>query len=107
MFGDEFNYLRHVLFWMLPVVALQWALAWRTFVRNLRAVLIPPAIIGTYYAIADSFAVRSGIWYFDPQQILGIHLGPLPIEEIVFFYLTALMVAQSFVMFLPKRLRNE
>jgi len=99
------NYLFHVLVWMLPVAALQWALAWRSFRRNLRGVLLPPLLVGSYYTIADSFAVRDGIWYFDPAQILGVFLGVLPIEEVIFFFLTALLVSQSFVMFLPKRYR--
>lgn len=102
-----YNYISHILVWMLPVVLIQWALAWRIFRRNLRAVLIPPLVIGTFYSIADSFAVRDGIWYFDPKQNMGISVGPLPIEEIIFFYLTALLVSQSFVMLLPERLRSR
>jgi hypothetical protein len=39
-------------------------------------------------------------------QILGIFARPLPVEEIGFFVLTALLVAQSFVMFLPDGLRR-
>lgn len=97
------RYLAHILIWMLPVVALQWGLGWRAFLRHPKAVFIPPLIAGTYYTIADSFAVREGIWYFDPDQILGIFIGPLPVEEIIFFYLTALLVSQSFVMLLPKK----
>ena len=100
------TYLFHVLVWMLPVALLQWALAWRALRRNLRAVLIPPLLAGLYYSIADSFAVRDGIWYFDPAQILGVFVGPLPIEEILFFFLTALLVSQSFVMPLPEGLRR-
>jgi len=96
------DYLLHILVWMLPVIALQWILAWRTFLQNRRAVILPPLAIGTYYVLADTVAVHSGIWSFDPRRILGIHIGVLPIEEIIFFYLTALMVSQSLVMFLPK-----
>lgn len=89
------------------MVALQWALAWRAFRRNLRAVFVPPLIIGSYYVIADTFAVRDGIWYFDPNQILNVFVGVLPIEEVIFFYLTALLVSQSFVMLMPKGYRRE
>ena len=101
----SFNYLSHILLWMLPVILIQWALAWKVFRRNLKAVLIPPLLIGTFYSLADSVAVREGIWYFDPKQNLGITVGPLPIEEIIFFYITALLVSQSFVMLLPERFR--
>ncbi len=100
------DYLAHILIWMLPVVALQWALAWRTFLRNRRALLYPTLIVGTYFTLADMVAVREGIWFFDPARIAGPRLGPLPVEEVLFFYLTALMVAQSFVMLLPARARR-
>lgn len=104
--GEQTNYLVHLLGWMLPVIALQWGIAWRIFLRNRRAVFLPPVIIGTYYVLADSVAVNAGVWYFDPQQILGVFIGPLPVEEILFFYITALLVSQSFVMLLPERLRR-
>lgn len=102
----KFNYLWHLLVWGLPVIALQWAIGCRIFARNWRALLYPTLIAGTYYSIVDSFAVRSGIWFFDPQQILGIHIGPLPLEEVLFFYLTSLLVAQSLILFLPQRFRD-
>lgn len=100
------TYIMHVIVWMLPVVAVQWALAWRAFRRNLRAVFLPPLLLGTFYTLADSVAVREGIWFFDRRQTLGFYVGPLPVEEIIFFYLTALLVSQTFVMLLPARLRN-
>jgi lycopene cyclase domain-containing protein len=68
-------------------------------------VFVPPLLIGTFYSLADSVAVRDGIWHFDRAQILGIHVGVLPIEEILFFYITALLVSQSFVMLIPGRMR--
>lgn len=101
------NYLAHLLVWMFPVIALQWALSWRVFVRHRRAILWPTLIAGSYYTVVDMVAVREGIWYFDPSRIIGVHLGPLPIEEVLFFYITALLVAQSVVMLLPARLRGE
>jgi len=100
------DYLRHLLIWMLPVVVLQWALAWRVFVQCRTAIVWPTLIAGTYYTIVDMVAVRDGIWYFDSRRILGVFVGPLPIEEVLFFYLTALLVAQSVVMLLPARLRG-
>ena len=100
------DYLFHLLVWMLPVIILQWLLAWRIFIANRRAVFLPALLIGTYYSLADVVAVRAGVWFFDEEQILGIHIGPLPIEEVLFFYITALLVSQSFVMFLPGRFRK-
>lgn len=99
-------YLSHLLIWMLPVIAGQWFVAGRILRRNLRAVLLPTLILGTYLSVADAFAVHWGIWYFDRHQTLGITLGPdLPVEEALFFFLTSLLVSQSLVMFLPNHSR--
>ena len=99
-------YLSHLLVWFLPVIALQWLVGWRIFLANARAVFVPTAIAGTYYSLSDIVAIGEGIWFFGENQIMGVYLGPVPIEEILFFFLTSLLVAQSFVLFLPARLRH-
>lgn len=99
-------YLQHLLLWMLPILIGQWIIAGKILRRNLKAILIPAVFLGTYLSIADSVAIRSGIWFFDPIQTLGITLGGyLPLEESLFFFLTSLLVSQSLVMFLPEHLR--
>jgi lycopene cyclase domain-containing protein len=100
------NYLYHLLGWMLPIAVVQWFIGWRIFWRNLRAVIVPTLAIGTYFTLADSIAIHQGIWKFDRNQILGLHLGLVPVEEVIFFYLTSLLVSQSLVLFLPEKLRS-
>lgn len=39
-------------------------------------------IIGTIW---DSYAVMSGHWYFDYNNLIGIKIGLLPLEEYLFF----------------------
>lgn len=102
----KFHYLFHLLAWTLPIIAGQWLLAWRVFRRNEVALTMPTLICGTWFTLADYFAVKSGLWFFDEEQILGVYLGPLPLEEVLFFYVVSLIVAQSFVMLLPQRYRR-
>jgi lycopene cyclase domain-containing protein len=102
----KWNYFLHLMLWATPCLALQWVFGWRIFRANLRAVFAPAMIGGTFFSVCDSFAVRSGIWIFDANQILGVHIGPLPIEEVLFFYITSLLVSQSLVLFLPESLRR-
>jgi lycopene cyclase domain-containing protein len=72
----------------------------------LRAIVLP-ALGGTiFFSAVDAFAIRAGIWFFDPAQILGLHVGPLPLEEVLFFFLTSWLVAQSLVLMLPPSLRR-
>jgi hypothetical protein len=35
-----------------------------------------------------------GIWNINPEFLLGIYLGKLPVEEMLFFVITNLMVLQ-------------
>jgi lycopene cyclase domain-containing protein len=56
--------------------------------------------------LADLAAVREGIWEFDEKQILGLKWrNRLPIEEILFFFVSSLLVAQSYVMLVPAAAR--
>ncbi len=94
------TYALHLL-WVVPIIVLQWLIAAPILRRNLRAIAAPAFLVGTYYWLTDLVAVDAGIWGFDPDAVFGLHIAGLPIEEVAFFYLTALLVAQSIVMFLP------
>src|SRR5262245_44140710 len=103
---ERWSYMIHLFGWAGPVILLQWLIAWKIFRRNELAITVPTLLAGTYFSAADYFAVRSRLWSFDPAKILGVKLGGIPIEEILFFYVISLIVAQTFVMLLPKHLRK-
>jgi len=103
--GPRVNYAIH-LAWFLPVIYTQWLLAPSLFWGHASLLLLLTASFGAYYTLADVFAVRSGTWYFDEKQITGAKLGGiLPWEEIAFFFLTSLLVAQSYLLLLASELR--
>ncbi|TVR53072.1 MAG: lycopene cyclase domain-containing protein [Puniceicoccaceae bacterium] len=103
---DRWHYAWHLLFWFGPLIAIQWVLGWRVFVPRLDQFLIPALALGAWLSWADLKAVRERIWFFDPGQILGWKWrGVLPWEEVVFFMLTSLLVAQSFLLLLPEAAR--
>lgn len=33
----------------------------------------------------DVFAIKAGQWSYDPRQLVGIFLGDVPLEEVLFF----------------------
>ncbi len=102
----KWHYLLHLTLWAVPLLGLQWLVGWRVFARNLRAVFVP-ALAGTlFFSAIDTVAVRDGLWFFDPSQIVGWRVGPLPFEEVLFFFLTGLLVTQSLLLLLPVRLRR-
>ena len=64
----KWHYFVHLTAWTVPVVALQWAIGWRIFRRNLRAVVLPAVAGAVFFSLIDQVAVRGGLWFFDPHK---------------------------------------
>ena len=103
----KWHYFVLLVAWAGPIIVLQWIVGQRTFRANLRSVLLPPLIATLFFTVCDSVAVHSGIWFFDPKQILGWKIAALPVEEVLFFLLTSLLVTQSLILILPKTYRRD
>lgn len=100
------HYAVHLLFWFLPVICLLWAVAPDVMASHEGLLFLIFIVMGTYYTLADVVAVKEGTWHFDEKQITGHKLGGiLPWEEAAFFYLTSLLVAQSYLILLPPEAR--
>ena len=95
----KFSYLVLLLAWALPVILIQWAVAWRALWRERRRLAAGIALCSVYLSLADHFAIARGIWQIPEAGILGLRFqGHLPLEEALFFFLTVVMSAQGFVM---------
>lgn len=104
--ASRWHYAWHLLYWFGPVVGLQWVVGWAIFLPRWDLLLLPTAAVGTWLVFGDLVAIRAGLWFFDERQITGWRWRrQVPWEEIAFFYLTSLVVAQSFLLFLPEPLR--
>ena len=93
------TYLGWELVWALPPLILQVGLGgdilWRRR-RLLLAALVPMVI---YLSVADAFAISEGIWTIAPQRSLGFLLGGvLPLEEVIFFMLTSVLVTGGLIL---------
>ena len=91
-------YLSYELWWALPVVAVQWIVAGRELWRWRRLLLVTVFLATAYLGACDAFALGHGIWRVDPARVVGLYAGPLPLEELVFYFVTNIMAAQGFVM---------
>jgi lycopene beta-cyclase len=95
----KFSYLLILLLWSLPILVIQWIVAGRALWRARRLLVATTLLCGTFLSLADHFAISRGIWQIQEEGIVGWRLqGHLPLEEAMFFYLTAAMSAQGFVM---------
>jgi lycopene cyclase domain-containing protein len=93
----RWTYLVHLLAWGSPVLLAQLLLLVRRYradtPRVLRAVVPPALAVTVWLAAADHLAIGAGIWRFGSASNLGIRVGAVPIEEILFFLITNLLVA--------------
>jgi lycopene cyclase domain-containing protein len=94
LFGPaSVTYLTLILFWALIPVLVQVAFGadiLRANERMLMAAVLTPTL---YLWLVDAIAIQSGTWTIDPAQTTGLKVGPLPVEEMVFFLMTNLIVA--------------
>ena len=91
------------LVWLLgcaaPILAGQWVAYGRILVVEARAIFGSAAIVGVYLSAVDGFAIADRVWEFSPTLTLGVRVGPVPVEEVLFFLLTSLLVTQSMTLF--------
>jgi lycopene cyclase domain-containing protein len=106
-FGDtSWTYLSIILFWALPAILLQFVfgadILWHFRKLIFWAILIP----GTYLSLIDIVALRATTWSISPTQTTGIvFFGILPLEEVVFFFITNTMIAFGMTLLLANASR--
>lgn len=93
-FGDpEWTYISITLFWALPPVIIQLLfgadILWHYRKLVFCAIMVP----GTYLSLMDIVALKETTWSISPSQTTGIlFFGILPLEEVVFFFVTNIMI---------------
>lgn len=96
MTDGRWAYLSHLLVWAGPVLLVQCAVLVRRYGREtprvLRAIVPPALAVTAWLAAADHLAIAEGIWRFGEGQHLGVRIGLVPVEEVVFFLVTNLLV---------------
>jgi putative membrane protein len=101
------RYLALILSWALLPVLLQVAFGADLLWRNRRLVLLALVPTTLYLWVVDTLAIRSGTWTIDPDQTTGWMVGPLPIEEMVFFFITNLLIVFGMTLFLAAGSRER
>ena len=103
MMASRWAYLIHLLAWTLPLIAGQLFMVVRHYRERagavLRAVLVPAFAVGTYLSMVDHLAIRSGVWRFGEGKHLGLYVGLVPLEEVLFFFITSILVSLGLALF--------
>jgi lycopene cyclase domain-containing protein len=88
------RYLALILVWALPPILLQLGFGADILWAHRRLVLAAIAVPTLWLAAADTLAIASGTWTIHQTHSLGVLLpGGLPVEELVFFLLTNVLLA--------------
>jgi lycopene cyclase domain-containing protein len=81
----KFGYIAMIAFTVFGSIWLEFVLKVKVLRRYKQAIkaILPISLI---FIVWDAYAIASGHWWFDKEQILGI-FGPfgIPIEEYLFF----------------------
>jgi len=111
MMQNEYAYIVHLLGWSLPVLLFQVGMLIHVYGRGAFRVLgaiLPPALFVTAWLVAaDALAIGIGIWRFGEGRHLGVYLFGVPLEEVLFFLITNLLVAFGLALFRELALRRE
>lgn len=91
--NEPITYLSIILFWALPAILPQLLfgadILWHYRKLVTWAILIP----GTYLSLMDIVALKDTTWSISPTQTTGIlFFGILPLEEVVFFFITNVLI---------------
>lgn len=101
LWQDQTLYLGLILAWALPILALQIAVGGDQLWRRAGAVYVPVMLSTLYLWLSDFYAIGAGIWFITDAYILPWRLGGiLPLEEMLFFGISNLMVCQGLSLFL-------
>jgi putative membrane protein len=95
------TYLVWLLGWAMPVLLGQWIFFSALLRPQKKAVFGAAFLVGTFLSLVDGMAIADAVWEFSPALTLGLRLGAVPLEEVLFFYGTALLVTQSMALFAP------
>ncbi|MBK7721102.1 MAG: lycopene cyclase domain-containing protein [Austwickia sp.] len=69
---------------LVVTAPLEWVLGargWRS-PRRLAGAVLPVAVV---FAAWDLWGIIRGSWWYDARYISGVHVGPMPVEELLFF----------------------
>ncbi|MFB6157284.1 MAG: lycopene cyclase domain-containing protein [Haloferacaceae archaeon] len=93
------HYLGYVLLWGSPILGFLWFLGGPVIWRERRTVA-PAILVPTVYLwIVDRIAIGLGLWTISSRYSTGLAVAGLPVEEMVFFLVTNVLVVFGLVLY--------
>ncbi|HSL44037.1 MAG TPA: lycopene cyclase domain-containing protein [Anaerolineales bacterium] len=101
-FGEgKWTYLSIILFWALPPIMIQLLFGADILWHYRKLVFWTLFIPGMYLSLMDIVALTETTWSISPTQTTGINFfGILPFEEVLFFFITNVLITFGMTLFL-------
>jgi len=91
--ASTWTYLSIILFWALPPIFMQLLFGADILWHYRRLVFWGIVVPGLYLSLMDIVALQETTWSISPAQTTGIlFFGILPLEEVVFFFITNVLI---------------
>jgi lycopene cyclase domain-containing protein len=106
--NKSFTYLSITLFWALPAIFPQMLFGADILWHHSKLVALSIFIPAIYLSLMDIIALRATTWSISPQQTTGMLLfGILPLEEVVFFFITNTLIGFGMTLLLANESQNR
>ncbi|TVP72480.1 MAG: lycopene cyclase domain-containing protein [Gemmatimonadales bacterium] len=92
-------YMGLILAWACPVLALMWLYMGHRLWRWVHVMGLAIGLPTLWLWVADTIAIRQGIWTISPNFTLGPAPLGLPVEEAVFFLVTNVLCVMGVLLF--------
>lgn len=102
------RYLALIILWAFPPIMLQLGYGADILWNNWKLILPTIVLPSLYLSIADAFAISDGVWTIAPETSLGVLFGGiLPFEEILFFFVTNILIVFGMTLLMDVRSRKR
>lgn len=81
---DQWQYLILMAGCLLITLPLEFVLGARVY-RSPRRLLLAMLPMVVVFSVWDVVGILRKHWWYEPRFMSGLHIGPLPLEELVFF----------------------
>ncbi len=106
--NQPFTYLSLTLFWALPAIFPQMLFGADILWNHRKLVALAILIPAIYLSLTDIVALKATTWSISPAQTTGIlFFGILPLEEVVFFFVTNILIAFGMTLLLSNESKQR
>lgn len=106
--NQPLTYLSITIFWALPAILPQLLFGADILWHHRKLVALAILVPGTYLSLMDIIALKDTTWSISPSQTTGIlFFGILPLEEVVFFFITNVLISFGMTLLLSNEGRSR